>query len=112
MSLGDLVSKNRVAISDIPADLEMKLKRFTPKFSQQFAYEGRLDNAGTVYVRMYCEQVPSAPVTVRPAKDATGWSTRNGGSQSVFEFRIEETDTLVTLWAPSKADITSLTVSI
>ena len=112
MSLGDLVSKNRIAISDIPLDLEMKLKAFKPKFSTQYAYEGKLDNAGTVFVRLYSETVPSAPVTVRPAKDGTGWSTRNGGSQSVIEMRIEETGMLVTLWAPTKADIDSLTVTV
>jgi hypothetical protein len=112
MSLGDLVSKNRVAISDIPLDLSMKLKSFKPKFSTQHAYEGKLDNAGTVYVRMYCPVAPTAPITVSTVKDATGWSTRNGGSQSVIEMRIEETDTLITLWAPTKADIESLTVTV
>ena len=112
MSVGDLVSKNRVAISDIPVDLAMKLKSFKPKFSTQHAYEGKLDNAGTVFVRMYCPVEPSSPVTVSLEKDATGWSTRNGGSQSVIEMRIEETDTLVTIWCPTKSDIETLTVTV
>ncbi len=112
MSLGDLVSQNRVAISDIPKDLELKLKPFTPLHSKQHAYEGKIDPAGTVYVRMYCEEVPSSPVTVRTEKDATGWSIRNGGSQAVLEFRIKESGTLITMWAPQRADIESLTVTV
>jgi len=112
MSLGDLVSANRVAISDIPKNLELKLKAFTPLHSKQHAYEGRIDPAGTVYVRMYCPEVPTSAVTVRTAKDATGWNQRNGGSQAVLEFRIAETDTLITMWAPTRADIETLTVSV
>lgn len=111
-TLGDLVSANRVAISDIPKNLELKLKKFKPQHSKQHAYEGSIDPAGTVYVRMYCEEVPTSAVTVRTATDATGWNQRNGGSQAVLEFRIPEANTLITMWAPVRADIESLTVTV